>query len=286
MKVRKAVIIAAGKGTRFLPVTRSVPKEMLPVVDRPLIHYAVEEAIDSGIEHIIMVTAQGKSSMEDYFDRCVELECFLEEKGDNEKLDRMSRLSNMADIWSIRQKEQKGLGHAVLTAKDIVGNEPFAVILPDDIIDSTVPTLKRMMDIYEQYETGLVAVERIGDEDTRRYGVVETEPVAPRVYRVQKLMEKPEPEETASRLGIVGRYIFTPEIFDMIISTPPGAVNEIQITDAMQLLLGEQEFHAFELEGIRHDTGTPFGWLKANIAYALKRDDIEQDLREYLRQLF
>jgi UTP--glucose-1-phosphate uridylyltransferase len=258
---------------------------MLPLVDRPLIHYSVEEAINSGIEHIVMVTAQGKSSMEDYFDRCVELECFLEEKGDTEKLDRISELSKMADIWSIRQKEQKGLGHAVLTAKDIVGNEPFAVILPDDIIDSTVPTLKRMMDIYEQYDTGVVAVERIGDEDTRRYGVVETEPVAAHVYRVLKLMEKPEPEETASRLGIVGRYIFTPEIFDMIIRTPPGAVNEIQITDAMQLLLSEQAFYAFELEGIRHDTGTPFGWLKANIAYALKRDDIEKDLREYLRKL-
>jgi UTP--glucose-1-phosphate uridylyltransferase len=285
MKVRKAVIIAAGKGTRFLPVTRSVPKEMLPLVDRPLIQYSVEEAIDSGIENIIMVTAQGKSSMEDHFDRCAELEYFLQEKGDTGKLERMCQLSQMADICSVRQKEQKGLGHAILTAKGVVGKEPFAVMLPDDIIDSEVPTLKRMMDIYEKYEAGVVAVERVSDEDTKRYGIVETEPVENRVYQVVKLMEKPSPEQTASRLGIVGRYIFTPEIFDMIVRTAPGAVNEIQITDAMQLLLGEQEFYAYELEGIRHDTGTPSGWLKANIAYAMKRDDIGPELREYLRQL-
>jgi len=285
MKVRKAVIIAAGKGTRFLPVTRSVPKEMLPLIDIPLIQYSVDEAISSGIEQIIMVTARGKSSMEDYFDRCVELECFLEEKGDTEKLERMRQLSHLADISSIRQKEQKGLGHAILAAKNMVGSEPFAVILPDDIIDSKGPTLKRMMDIYEQYEAGVVAVERVSDEDTSRYGIVETEAVADRVYRALKLMEKPEPDETASRLGIVGRYIFTTEIFDMIVRTTPGAVNEIQITDAMQLLLGEQKFYAYELEGIRYDTGTPSGWLKANIAYALKRNDIGPELREYLRQL-
>ena len=285
MKVRKAVIIAAGKGTRFLPITRSIPKEMLPLVDKPIIQYSVEEAIDSGIEHIIMVTAQGKSAMEDHFDRCAELEYFLQEKGDTDKLERMCQLSQMADICSIRQKEQKGLGHAILTARDVVGNEPFAVMLPDDIIDSEVPTLKSMMDIYEQYEAGVVAVERVGDEDTMRYGIVETEPVAGRVYRALKLMEKPRPEQTTSRLGIVGRYIFTPEIFDMIVRTTPGAVNEIQITDAMQLLLGDQEFYAYELEGIRHDTGTPVGWLKANIAYALKRSDMEPELMKYLRQL-
>lgn len=285
MKVRKAVIIAAGKGTRFLPVTRSVPKEMLPLLDRPLIQYSVEEAIDSGIENIIMVTAQGKSSMEDYFDRCAELEYFLQEKGDTGKLENMCHIAQMADICSVRQKEQKGLGHAILTARNVVSNEPFAVILPDDIIDSEVPTLKNMMEIYEKYEAGVVAVERVSDQDTKRYGIVETEPVSGRVYRALKLMEKPTPEQTASRLGIVGRYIFTPEIFDMIVKTAPGAVNEIQITDAMQLILGQQDFYAYELEGIRHDTGTPSGWLKANIAYALKRDDIGPELREYLRQL-
>ena len=285
MKVRKAVIIAAGKGTRFLPITRSLPKEMLPLVDRPLIQYSVEEAIGSGIENIILVTAQGKSVMEDYFDRCAEMEYFLKEKGDMDKLERMCRLSDMADICSVRQKEQKGLGHAILTARDVVGNEPFAVILPDDIIDSEVPALKQMLGIYEKYEAGVVAVERISDEDTKRYGVVETEAVSERVYRVAKLMEKPEPQATPSRLGIVGRYIFTPEIFDMITRTPPGAVNEIQITDAMQLLLDEQEFYAYELEGVRHDTGTPVGWLKANIAYALKRTDMAPELRAYLKEL-
>lgn len=285
MKIRKAVIIAAGKGTRFLPVTRSVPKEMLPLVDKPLIHYSVEEAINSGIENIIVITARGKSSMEDYFDRCVELECFLEEKGDTEKLERMYRLSAMADIWSIRQKEQKGLGHAILAARGAVGNEPFAVILPDDIIDSEVPVLKRLVDIFEEYRAGVVAVEKVSDADTGRYGIAETEPVSGRVSRVRKLMEKPAPEQTPSRLGIVGRYVFTPEIFDMIARTSPGAVGEIQITDAMQLLLSEQALYAFELEGTRHDTGTPAGWLKANIAYALKRDDIAPELREYLREL-
>ena len=285
MKVRKAVIIAAGKGTRFLPITQSQPKEMLPLVDKPLIQYSVEEAINSGIEQVIMVTAQGKSSMEDYFDRCPELEYFLEQKGDTEKLKQVQALSRLVNIYSIRQKEQKGLGHAILTAKDIVGKEPFAVMLPDDIIDSDVPTLKRMIDIYEKYNAGVVAVERVSDEDTRRYGIVEHSPVSERVYQVSKLMEKPGPEETTSRLGIVGRYIFNPEIFDKITKTEPGAVDEIQITDAMQLLLGEQKFYAYELEGIRHDTGTPLGWLKANIAYALKRKDIGPELREHLKKL-
>ncbi len=285
MKVRKAVIIAAGKGTRFLPITRSLPKEMLPLVDKPLIQYSVEEAISSGIEYVIMVTAQGKSSMEDYFDRCVELEYFLEQKGDTSRLENMRELSGMVDVCYVRQKEQKGLGHAVLTARDIVGDEPFAVMLPDDIIDSKVPSLKRMMDIFAKYKAGVVAVEHVSDEDTSRYGIVETRPVSGRIYEATKLMEKPTPEETSSRLGIVGRYIFTPEIFDAITETAPGAVNEIQITDAMQLLLQSQKFYAYELEGVRYDTGTPAGWLKANIGYALKREDISPELRGYLRTL-
>ena len=285
MKIRKAVIIAAGKGTRFLPMTRSQPKEMLPLVDRPLIQYSVEEAIDSGIEQVIMVTAQGKSAMEDYFDRCIELEHFLEQKGDAGRLRHMRELSDMVDVCYIRQKEQNGLGHAILTARDVVGKEPFAVILPDDIIDSEVPALKRMIDIYGEYGAGVVAVERVNDEDTRKYGIVEPRRVAERVYEVLSMVEKPEPADAPSRLGIVGRYVFTPEIFDAIVRTPRGAGNEIQITDAMQLLLGEQKFYAFELEGVRHDTGAPLGWLKANIAYALKRDDYGPELKDYLKTL-
>jgi UTP--glucose-1-phosphate uridylyltransferase len=285
MKVRKAVIIAAGRGTRFLPITRTQPKEMMPLVDKPLIQYGVEEALNSGIEQIIMVTAQGKSAMEDYFDRSPELERFLELKGDTERLAQMRELSSMVDVCYVRQKEQLGLGHAILTAREVVGDEPFAVILPDDIIDSEVPCLRRMIDIYDKYGAGVIAVERVSDEDTRKYGIIEPDPVADRIYRILSLVEKPEPSRAPSRLGIVGRYILPPQIFNALQITPPGAVNEIQVTDALHLLLQQYELYAFELEGTRHDTGTPLGWLKANVALALKRDDFEPELREYLKKL-
>jgi UTP--glucose-1-phosphate uridylyltransferase len=285
MKVRKAVIIAAGRGTRFLPTTRSQPKEMMPLVDKPLIQYAVEEAMDSDIEQIIMVTARGKQSMEDYFDSCFELEHFLEQKGDEEHLRQMCALSSLVDICYIRQKEQLGLGHAILTAKNIVGGEPFAVILPDDIIDSRIPSLKSMIEIFDKYEAGVIAVERVSDEDTRRYGIIEPEPVAKNVYQILSLVEKPEPAQAPSRLGIVGRYVLTPETFETIMVTPPGKGNEIQITDALQILLKHQKLYAYELEGVRYDTGTHLGWLKANVAYALKRQDIGTELREYIQKL-
>lgn len=285
MKVRKAVIIAAGRGTRFLPATRSQPKEMMPLVDKPLIQYAIEEALDSGIEQIIMVTARGKQSMEDYFDSCLELEHFLEQKGDEEQLQRMRALSGLVNIGYIRQKEPLGLGHAILTAKALVGEEPFAVILPDDIIDSDVPSLKRMMEVYEKYGAGVIAVEPVSDEDTRKYGIIEPKPVAKGVYQILSLVEKPEPAQAPSRLGIVGRYLLTPETFETIMITPPGKGNEIQITDALQILLKRQKLYAYELEGVRYDTSTHLGWLKANIAYALKRRDIGPELREYITKL-
>jgi len=285
MKVRKAVIIAAGRGTRFLPMTRSQPKEMLPLVDKPLIQYAVEEAVGSGIEQVIIVTAQGKSSIEDYFERSPELEHFLEQKGDTERLSQMREIAGMADVCYVRQKEQLGLGHAIYTARELVGDEPCAVILPDDIIDSAVPCLKRMIDIYEKYKAGVIAVERVGDEDTRKYGIIEPKQVSERVYQVLSLVEKPEPAQAPSRLGIVGKYVLTPQIFDVLAVTPPGKGNEIQVTDALQLLLKQQKLYAFELEGVRHDTGTPLGWLKANVALALKRDDLGPELREYLKKL-
>ncbi len=285
MKVRQAVIIAAGRGTRFLPLTRSLPKEMLPLVDRPIIHYAVEEALASGIGQIIIVTAQGKPSMEDYFDRSFELELFLERKGEKERLRQVRELARLVDICYIRQKEQLGLGHAISVARGIVGGEPFAVILPDDIIESKVPSLKRMIEIYEKYRAGVFAVEAVADEDTRKYGIIEPEPVADGVYRVLSLVEKPEPAEAPSRLGIVGRYIFTPEIFEALAETPPGHSDEIQVTDAIQLLLARQDFYAYELEGIRYDTGTPLGWLEANVALALKRPDFGPALRKYLKSL-
>ena len=285
MKVRKAVIIAAGRGTRFLPITRSQPKEMLPLVDKPLIQYSVEEAINSGIEQVIMVTARGKQAIDDYFDRCSELEQFLEQKGETELLRQMQELSNMVDICYVRQKEQLGLGHAILTARNIVGKEPFAVILPDDIIDSDVPSLKRMIEVYEEYGAGVIAVERVSDENIRKYGIIEPRQVSEGVYQVLSLVEKPEPAQAPSHLGIVGRYILTPEIFDVLMVTPPGKGGEIQVTDGLQLLLKQQALYAYELSGVRYDTGTPLGWLEATVALALKRDDIGPELREYLRKL-
>ena len=285
MKVRKAVIIAAGRGTRFLPITRSQPKEMLPLVDKPLIQYSVEEAINSGIEQIIMVTALGNGAIEDYFDRSVELEHFLEQKGDTERLRQMQALSNLVDICYIRQKEQLGLGHAILTVKDVIGGEPFAVILPDDIVDSDVPSIKRMIEVYDKYGAGVVAVEEVSDEDIKRYGIIEPEQVSKGIYQVLSLVEKPEPAQAPSHLGIVGRYILPPQIFDALLVTPPGKGHEIQLTDALQLLLKQQPLYAFELEGVRYDTGTPPGWLITNIAFALKRDDIGPELKGYLRKL-
>lgn len=285
MKVRKAVIVAAGWGTRFLPVTKSVPKEMVPVVDKPLVQYAVEEAVNSGIEQIIIVTAAGKSAIEDYFDRSLRLEDFLEKKGDAGRLREIREISSLADISYVWQEEQLGLGHAVLTAKSMVGEEPFAVVLPDDIIDSEVPTLKRMIDVYEQYGGSVVAVERVSDEDTRRYGIIEPRQVADGVYQVLSLVEKPGPAEAPSRLGVVGRYILTPQIFDALGVTQPGKGGEIQLTDALQLLLKQQKIYAYELAGARYDTGNPLDWLKATVALALKREDIGPELREYLRRL-
>ena len=285
MKVRKAVITAAGWGTRFLPVTRSQPKEMLPLVDKPLIQYAVEEAIKSGIEQVIMVTAMGKRAIEDYFDRSLELEYFLERKGETELLRKMLEISSLMDICYVRQKEQLGLGHAILMVKDVVGNEPFAVMLPDDIIDNDIPGLKQMIEVYEKYGSGVIAVERVSDEDTGKYGIIEPKQVDKKVYQVMSLVEKPGPSEAPSNLGIVGRYILTPRIFDILKFTQPGKNGEIQLTDALNLLLKEQQLFACELEGTRYDAGTPLGWLKANVALALKRDDIGLEFKNYLKKL-
>lgn len=285
MKVRKAIIAAAGWGTRFLPVTRSQPKEMLPLVNKPLIQYAVEEAINSGIEQVILITAMGKHAIEDYFDRSFELEYVLEQKGETELLQEMRRLSNLVNICYIRQKEQLGLGHAVLIARDIIADEPFAVLLPDDVIDSRVPALKQMIEVYEQRGTSVIAVERVSPQDTVKYGIIEPKEISHRLYQVLSLAEKPEPQEALSDLGIVGRYILMPEIFDALAATPPGRIKEIQLTDALQRLLKQQVISACEFEGVRYDTGTPSGWLEAAIALALKDPDIGPGLRQYLRRL-
>jgi len=285
MKIRKAVITAAGWGTRFLPITKSQPKEMLPLVDKPLIQYSVEEAISSGIEQIIIVTALGKRAIEDYFDRSFELEYFLEQKGETKLLKEMQELSSLVNICYIRQKEQLGLGHAILTAKSIVADEPFAVLLPDNIIDSKVPVLKQMIEVYEQYKASVVAVESVSHQDIIKHGIIEPRRISECIYQVLSLAEKPEPEEALSNLGLVGRYILTPQIFEALEATSPGKGQEIQLTDALQLLLKQQAIYACEFEGVRYDAGTPLGWLKATIAFALKRPDIGQELREYLRQL-
>ena len=285
MKVRKAIITAAGWGTRFLPATKSQPKEMLPLVNKPLIQYSVEEAIGSGIEQIILVTAMGKHAIEDYFDRSFELEYVLGQKGEELLLQDIRRLSKMVDICYIRQKEQLGLGHAVLMARNIIADEPFAVLLPDDVIDSPIPALKQMMDIWMQQSTSVIAVERVCAEHTRRYGIIEAEEVSPRIYRILGLVEKPEPEEAPSDLGIVGRYILTPQIFDSLSATAPGRIREIQLTDAMQHLLKVQPMTAFQFDGVRYDTGNPAGWLEANVGIALKDPDIGPGLRKYLSQL-
>jgi len=245
----------------------------------------VEEAINSGIEQIIIITALGKRAIEDYFDRSFDLEYVLEQKGETKLLQEMRELSSMVDICYIRQKEQLGLGHAILTAKNVVADEPFAVLLPDDIVDSRVPVLKQMIEVYEQYKTNVIAIKRVSSRDTIKYGIIEPKRVSGRIHQVLGLTEKPEPQEAPSNLGVVGRYILMPQIFDILEVTPPGKNQEIQLTDALQLLLKQQAIYACEFEGVWYDTGTPLGWLEATVAFALKQPDIGQELREYLRQL-
>ena len=285
MKIRKAVIVAAGWGIRFLPITRSQPKEMLPLVDKPIIQYSVEEAIASGIEEVVLVTALGKRAIEDYFDRAFELEYILEQKGEIKLLREMRELSSLIDICFIRQKGQLGLGHAVLTARNVIAGEPFALFLPDDVFEGKEPLLRQLMEVHEQHGGSVIAVERINREDTVKYGIIEPKEISDRVYQVLNMVEKPQPDEAPSNLGVVGRYILMPEIFDVLEVTPPGKNNEIQLTDALQSLLGEQAVYACEFEGTRYDTGNPLGWLKATVSMALKRTDIGPELRDYIRRL-
>lgn len=285
IEIRKAVITAAGWGTRFLPVTKAQPKEMVPLVDKPVIQWIVEEVVASGINHIIIVTARGKQSIEDHFDRSLELEHALEEKGKATLLDEVRRISELADICYVRQKEQLGLGHAILTAESIVGSEPFAVFLPDDIIESPVPCMKQMLEVYHRYQGNIVAIKEVGLEDTRRYGIIQPKKVADRVYQVMDVVEKPEPEAAPSLLAIVGRYILMPQIFDALKVTPRGTGQEIQLTDALKLLLKQQPIYGYEFDGTRYDVGNPLGWLEASVALALHRDFGDGSFHQYLRRL-
>jgi UTP--glucose-1-phosphate uridylyltransferase len=285
MKIRKAVVTAAGWGTRFLPATKAQPKEMLPLVDKPIIQYVIEEAVASGIKQIIIVTALGKRAIEDHFDRSFELEDILKKKGDRELLRKLQNISELADICYIRQKEQLGLGHAILVTKDLIGDEPFAIFLPDDIIEAKVPAMKQMIEVYNHYKCSVIAVEPVAKENTKAYGIIAPKQVEDRVYQVLSLVEKPEPKDAPSDLGIVGRYILTPEIFGMLEKTAPGKGGEIQLTDGLRLLLEKQPIYAYQFEGIRYDTGMPLGFLKASVEFALNRPDIGAKFREYLRQL-
>ncbi len=289
-KVRKAVFPAAGLGTRFLPATKASPKEMLPLVDKPIIQYGVEEALHSGIQNMIIVTGRGKSAIEDHFDVSFELEHTLESKGKKDMLAAVRAISDMIDVSYVRQKEALGLGHAVLRAKELVGNEPFCVVLADDVIDSEVPCIRQLLDIYEFYGASVVALMEVPKEMISNYGVVDAEPVPhngtkDRLYRIRNLVEKPKAEDAPSNLAIIGRYILTPEIFDSIEATGPGAIGEIQLTDGLRHLLRSRPIYGYRFDGTRHDAGDKLGFLKATVEFALQRADLGGPFREYLKGL-
>ena len=289
-KVRKAVFPAAGLGTRFLPASKAQPKEMLPVVDKPIIQYGVEEAVHSGIQNIIIVTGRGKTAIEDHFDVSFELEYLLETRGKKELLDIVRGISDMIDVSYIRQKEALGLGHAVLRSKELVGPEPFAVVLADDVIDAETPCLRQLIDIYEFFSAPVIAVMEVPREQISAYGVVDAEPIShngsnDRVYRIRDLVEKPKPADAPSNLAIIGRYILTPEIFDSIGAIQPGAGSEIQLTDALRHLLRSRPIYAYRFNGKRYDAGDKLGFLKATVELALKRHDLGAQFREYLQSL-
>jgi UTP--glucose-1-phosphate uridylyltransferase len=290
MRVRKAVFPAAGWGTRFLPATKAQPKEMLPLVDKPIIQYGVEEAVAAGIEQIIIVTSTHKGAIEDHFDLNYELEHLLEEKGEIEKLRQIRAITDLAQLAYVRQKEQLGLGHAVLMAKDLIGHEPFAVILPDDVCIGDRPVIGQLIHAYHQTHSSVVAVMEVPPDETSRYGVIASEPTEDpldhgRLHRVTRLVEKPPPKDAPSNLGIIGRYVLTPKIFDKLEQTPRGSGGEIQLTDAIQALMEEQQVFAYAFEGIRYDAGTTLGWLKASVELALQRPELGPEFRSYLSEL-
>ncbi|MGO0062392.1 UTP--glucose-1-phosphate uridylyltransferase GalU [Brevibacillus fluminis] len=284
MKVSKAIIPAAGLGTRFLPATKAQPKEMLPIVDKPTIQYIVEEAISSGIEDIIIVTGRGKRAIEDHFDKSYELEAILEASNKLEELKDMERISNMVNIHYIRQKQPRGLGHAVWCARKFIGNQPFAVLLGDDIVTSEIPCLSQLMDIFHEFESNVIGVQKVPLSDVGRYGIVGGEPVASnsRVFRVQDMVEKPAVHDAPSQLAIMGRYILRPEIFDILEYQAPGVNGEIQLTDALVQLAEQQSIMAYEFEGNRYDVGSKLGFIKATIDISLSRNDLKKDVIGFL----
>lgn len=284
-RVRKAVFPAAGLGTRFLPATKASPKEMLPLVDKPLIQYVVEEAVASGIESVIIVTGRGKAAIEDHFDVSFELEKLLEARGKHAELKAMRAISEMARVSYVRQQEALGLGHAVLQARDLVGDEPFAVMLSDDIVDSETPALQQLLNVYEKYDAPVIGVMQVTGEAISRFGVIAGEEVAEGIYKINDMVEKPSFADAPSDLAIIGRYVLTPDIFAELDKTRPGAIGEIQITDAMRSLLKQRPFYAVRFEGKRYDAGDKLGFLIATVEFALKHEDLAPEFREYLLSL-
>lgn len=285
MRVRKAIIPAAGLGTRFLPATKAQPKEMLPIVDKPTIQYIVEEAIASGIEDIMIVTGRGKRAIEDHFDKSYELEEELRKKGNQDLLNLVKDISNLVNIHYIRQKEPKGLGHAIYCAKTFIGNEPFAVLLGDDIVDSEVPCLQQLIKAHERYKTTIIGVQRVPEKDVSQYGIVSCEKVEDRLYKVNDLIEKPDVDKAPSNVAILGRYIITPEIFNYLEDAEPGKGGEIQLTDALKRLMSKEAIYAYDFIGKRYDVGNRLGFVKATVEFALKREDLKDEFIQYLKSI-
>lgn len=283
--IKKAVIPAAGLGTRFLPATKAQPKEMLPIVDKPTIQYIIEEAVESGIEDIIIITGRNKRAIEDHFDKSVELELLLDRTGKHETLELVEGISNLVDIHYVRQKEPLGLGHAVLCAKKFIGNEPFAVLLGDDIVDSEVPALRQMMDQFNQVQSSILGCNEVPRSEVNKYGIVNYSKELGELYEVEGLVEKPDVDSAPSTQAIVGRYILTPAIFNMLEKISPDKKGEIQLTEAIDLLLKDESIYSYILKGKRYDVGDKFGFLKASIDFALKRPDLKDQVRAYLKEI-
>lgn len=284
MKVRKAIIPAAGLGTRFLPATKAQPKEMLPIVDKPTIQYIIEEAVASGIEEILIITGRNKKSIEDHFDKSVELELELEKNGKIKMLEMVRNISDMVDIHYIRQKEPKGLGHAIHCAKSFVGDEPFAVMLGDDVVDNDVPCLKQLMDCYDEYKTTILGVQEVIPENVNKYGIVNGIHIEDKVYKVKDLVEKPSIEEAPSNVAILGRYIITPEIFDILETLPLGKM-ERSTYRCIKNVIKKEAMYAYDFDGVRYDVGDKLGFLKATVDFALKRPNLQNDFIQYLREV-
>ncbi|PTX15779.1 UTP--glucose-1-phosphate uridylyltransferase [Halanaerobium congolense] len=283
MKIKKVVIPAAGWGTRLLPATKAQPKEMLPIVDKPAIQYMVEEAVAAGIEDILIITSKNKQSIEDHFDKSQALELVLEKQGKTELLQEVRDISQMITIHAVRQKEQKGLGHAIYCAKTFVGDEPFAVLLGDDIIHSKEPVIKQMIEVYEEKETAILGCQTVAKKDVNKYGIVDFSQKEGDIYKVEDLIEKPALAEAPSELAILGRYIITPDIFEILENTPPGKGGEIQLTDALKTLLDKRAVYGYDFEGKRYDIGNKMGFLKTTVELALAREDLGPEFREYLK---